>query len=122
MTDSKPPAEDVKFAEDFADVFGAFPKDQAIALLVRRQKELAAAVRRDALAEAAQEKWISVDTQLPDDRQDVLFACDGDVIIGSYEAEGDNCFVRPDGEVFETSDVTHWQPLPAPPAMGEKKE
>lgn len=35
-----PPQEDEKFAADFVDVFGGFPKDQAIALLVRRLGEL----------------------------------------------------------------------------------
>ena|SRR6266704_2093367 len=35
-------AEDEKFAVDFVDVFGGFPKDQAIAMLVRRQSEIRA--------------------------------------------------------------------------------
>jgi hypothetical protein len=32
--------EDEQFASDFLEIFGGFPKDQAIALLVRRQAEI----------------------------------------------------------------------------------
>ena len=39
--------EDAKFAFDFVEVFGGFPKDQAIAMLIRRQTEIRDEPRTD---------------------------------------------------------------------------
>jgi len=63
-------------------------------------------------------EWISVEERLPADMQTCLVARIGKV-ANMYWDEDDQCF-RPDGFGFETDetfdDVTHWMPLPPPPA------
>lgn len=58
------------------------------------------------------DKWISVDERLPgEENSDVLVVIDGKTKIANYIWDKD-CFAR-HGSMIDN--VTHWQPLPAPP-------
>ena len=75
------------------------------------------------LARAAQSEWISVEDRLPEIDESVLVCRNWrgklvqcvDKIRLCYDRE------KPDGEQkwygFMYSEITHWQPLPAPPTM-----
>jgi len=71
-------------------------------------------------------EWISVEERLPEEGQNVLFYFEvTGVEVGHYTLINDvhygkgNQFYNKGG--FLTDDVTHWMPLPAPPA-GDKDE
>ncbi len=55
-------------------------------------------------------EWVPVSERLPEDEQEVLFRHCG-TNLGVY-VQG--TFVLNEYEI-DCSDVTHWQPLPAPP-------
>lgn len=64
------------------------------------------------LAEADAAAWIKISDKTPDDNQDVL--------VATYEriVTADTFNMDDEGGYFDITDdeeVTHWQPLPAPP-------
>jgi Protein of unknown function (DUF551) len=78
-------------------------------------------------------KWISVDQELPKEETSVLIIHRGDVKIGErrWEYPTFEESYRPfwywddpndDGKDWECPDVTHWQPIPAPPTEPTPEE
>jgi hypothetical protein len=67
--------------------------------------------------EVKQDNWISVTDRLPEFHKKVLFyhqVMDG-IFLGSF-IKGSYKFRDATGDSFYNSDITHWQPLPAPPS------
>lgn len=65
-----------------------------------------------AIAAADAAAWIKISDKLPDDNQDVLVATYERIVTAdtfNMDDEGGYFSITDDG------DVTHWQPLPAPP-------
>lgn len=89
----------------------------------------ALAIIRAALSEAKAGGWVSVDDRLPEQYVEVLVAFDGITLPSTGQYTGNardvNGWSYP-SENFGSTDkgtdpiVTHWQPLPAPPAQREE--
>jgi hypothetical protein len=61
-------------------------------------------------------QWISVEERLPEDEIYVLFAINGAILTTGYYSKFDGDYSLDDNRwEAEGWEVTHWQPLPAPP-------
>lgn len=74
-------------------------------------------------AELARERdaWVSVVERLPEKEILVLISTnEGGVFTGKYREYNGKCFWLPTGNATYAANwkVTHWRPLPAPPACG----
>jgi len=76
--------------------------------------------------------WISVKDELPEDDISVLVyhAYDDHITVGFFEKDNVHYYIESDGSIFymdtgweteipwaQKGDVTHWMPLPEPPAV-----
>ena len=69
-------------------------------------------------------EWVSVEERLPNDKQIVLFRQkNGFIYCAEYFAGNSLCspswFI--DCDCWEAKEVTHWMPLPTPPAKEDQK-
>jgi len=64
-------------------------------------------------------KWISVDAQLPQVKEDALFLC---AIHGVSRDFVDTRTFWKDSRMFSGNGVTHWMPLPEPPCTNTRAE
>ena len=72
------------------------------------------------VAELEGDGWVSVDDRLPEDGVLILYYFEiTGISVGKYDSET-NTFYGKLG--FLCGDVTHWQPLPKPPAMKAQDE
>lgn len=68
------------------------------------------------LQETADSKgWISVDERLPEDEQDCIIYTGTQMFDGAIYWQSDKVWHVSEVGDLSTTEVTHWQPLPAPP-------
>lgn len=85
---------------------------EAAPTLARQYATLLAA-HAEAL-ERERERWIPVELALPENGEEVLFAAEGKRLCGFRL---DSAWYRMTGRTYDAGSVTHWQPLPPPPAQ-----